>query len=140
MFISKLAFWINHFRRNMNKVIKFSNNIKQLREYWSPRILAEANDQYIKIAKVKGEFVWHKHNNEEEFFFLLKGSLTIEMQEGTVILHEGDGFVVPKNTLHRPIAKKECWIMLIEPKSTKHTGEEITPLTRDISDQITNSE
>ena len=106
-------------------------------ELWSPKVVARVNDSYIKVAKVKGEFVWHKHDGEDELFFIIKGSLRIQMQGGgEVTLREGELFVVPKDTMHNPVADEECWLMLIEPVSTKHTGDVETDRTRSIDEQL----
>ena len=120
----------------MNQPFNIQQEFKNITEYWSPRVLSETNGQYIKIAKVKGDFVWHDHFNEDEFFFIIKGILTIEMKNETIQLHEGEGFVVPKGCLHKPNAKEECWLMLIEPKATLHTGQVKTPYSRKIEDQL----
>ena len=106
-------------------------------DLWSPKVVARVNDSYIKIAKVKGEFVWHKHDTEDELFFIVKGSLRIQLQGGgEVTVGEGELFVVPKDTLHNPVADEECWLMLIEPVSTKHTGDVETDRTRSIEEQL----
>lgn len=121
---------------------KFNNHFcpidlfDQIDEYWSPIIINEFNGNYIKIAKLKGEFVWHKHENEEELFIILKGSLIIELKEESILLNEGDNYVVPKNTLHNPHCKEECWVMLIEPKETLHTGDVITQKSKSIKNQL----
>lgn len=104
-------------------------------EHWSPRVVAECNGQYLKIAKVEGEFVWHQHDNEDELFIVHKGELEIEMKDESVHLRQGDTYVVPKGVPHRPIATEECWILLFEPKVTLHTGETQTPLTKTIEEQ-----
>lgn len=104
-------------------------------DFWSPKIIGAVNDQYVKIAKLKGEFIWHAHRDEDEMFFIYKGSLAIEMENETVHLEEGEFYIVPKGVRHRPFAKEECWVMLIEQKSTKHTGEVKSKLTRTIEDQ-----
>jgi mannose-6-phosphate isomerase-like protein (cupin superfamily) len=107
-----------------------------LTELWSPRIVAELDDSYVKVAKVHGTFVWHNHDDEDELFFLLQGHLRIEIENGEAAdLTEGDIFVVPKGVRHRPVAPEECLVMLIERKSTTHTGNEVTELTRSIADQ-----
>ncbi|MCZ4281549.1 cupin domain-containing protein [Kiloniella laminariae] len=108
----------------------------QITQHWSPRVLAQVNDQYVKIAKLKGEFVWHKHDNEDELFYIMKGSLTMQYENRTVSLKEGDMHVVPKGVLHNPVAAEECWIMLIEPVSTAHTGDVVSDRTRSIEDQL----
>jgi mannose-6-phosphate isomerase-like protein (cupin superfamily) len=107
-----------------------------LTELWSPRVVAELDDSYVKVAKVQGALAWHSHDHEDELFYILKGTLTIEMEERTVVLHEGETFVVPKGVRHNPIALQECHIMLIERKSTLHTGSEVTSKTRSLADQL----
>ena len=106
-----------------------------LTELWSPRVVAELDESYVKVAKVQGTLAWHSHEQEDELFYILKGSLTIEMEDRTVVLHEGDTFVVPKGVRHNPIAEQECHVMLIERKSTLHTGNEMTARTRSLADQ-----
>ncbi|MFP8488369.1 cupin domain-containing protein [Gracilimonas sp. Q87] len=92
-------------------------------EYWTPKIVAEFNDQYVKIAKLKGQFIWHDHENEDELFYIVKGSLLLKFRERKDIqLNEADMYVVPAGVDHLPVAEEECWVMLIEPKSTLHTG------------------
>ena len=105
-------------------------------EHWSPRVVAELDDSFVKVAKVQGSLAWHSHENEDELFYILKGSLTIEMEAGTVVLREGEAFVVPKGVRHNPIAEQECLVMLIERKSTLHTGSEITSKTRSVAEQL----
>lgn len=112
------------------------NSFDSITEYWSPKIIGELNGQYIKIAKLKGEFVWHKHENEDELFLIIKGNLIIELEGSTVKLTEGDGYVVPKNTLHNPHCKDECWVMLIEPKDTLHTGNVKDAKSKSVEDQL----
>jgi mannose-6-phosphate isomerase-like protein (cupin superfamily) len=107
-----------------------------LTELWSPRIVAELDDSYVKVAKVKGTLTWHSHDNEDELFYILKGKLRIEMEAGAVELSEGETFVVPKGVRHNPVAEQECHIMLIERKSTAHTGSEVTAQTRSVEEQL----
>ena len=107
-----------------------------LTEFWSPRVIAEVDDAYIKVAKAQGTLAWHSHENEDELFLILKGRLRIEMEDRTVELREGELFVVPKGVRHNPIADDECHIMLIERKSTLHTGDVQTDKTRSIADQL----
>jgi len=107
-----------------------------LEELWSPRVVAELDDSYVKVAKILGTLAWHSHDDEDELFYVLKGSLTIEMDDRTVVLHEGEAFVVPKGARHNPVATQECHIMLIERKSTLHTGTTITKKTRGLADQL----
>jgi mannose-6-phosphate isomerase-like protein (cupin superfamily) len=107
-----------------------------LTEHWSPRVVAELDDSFVKVAKVQGSLAWHNHENEDELFYILKGSLTIEMESGTVVLQEGEAFVVPKGVRHNPVAEQECLVMLIERKSTLHTGTQITSKTRSVAEQL----
>jgi mannose-6-phosphate isomerase-like protein (cupin superfamily) len=99
-------------------------------------VVAELDDSYVKVAKVQGTLAWHSHEDEDELFYILKGSLTIEMEDRTVVLQEGDTFVVPKGVRHNPVAEQECHIMLIERKSTLHTGSELTAKTRSLDEQL----
>jgi mannose-6-phosphate isomerase-like protein (cupin superfamily) len=107
-----------------------------LTELWSPRIVGEVDEAYVKVAKVHGSLTWHRHENEDELFLILKGHLRIEMENGAVELDEGDMFVVPKGVRHNPIAKDECHVLLIERKSTLHTGDMASEKTRSIADQL----
>jgi mannose-6-phosphate isomerase-like protein (cupin superfamily) len=109
-------------------------------EYWSPKIVAQVNDQYVKVAKVHGQLVWHDHAQEDELFFVVRGHLKIEYEGGRVVdLPAGSMHVVPRGTLHNPVADQERWIMLIEPVQTKHTGDVESPLTRTIDEQLRRS-
>lgn len=107
-----------------------------LAELWSPRIIAELDDAYVKVAKVQGVFGWHAHADEDELFFVLKGRLRIEMEAGAVELGEGELYVVPKGVRHNPVAEEECHILLVERKSTHHTGGEVTDKTRSLEEQL----
>lgn len=107
-----------------------------LTEHWSPRVIAELDDSYIKVAKVLGSLAWHSHADEDEMFLVLKGHLRIEMETGVAELAEGEMFVVPKGVRHNPVAEEECHILLIERKSTLHTGDVVTEKTRPLADQL----
>lgn len=107
-----------------------------LTEHWSPRVIAELDDSYIKVAKVLGSLAWHSHADEDEMFLVLKGHLRIEMETGVAELAEGEMFVVPKGVRHNPVAEEECHILLIERKSTLHTGDVATEKTRSLADQL----
>ena len=107
-----------------------------LTELWSPRVVAEVDDSYVKVAKVKGKLTWHAHDHEDELFFILKGRLRIELESGTVELREGEAFVVPKGVRHNAVADEECHVMLIERKTTLHTGSEVTAMTRSVQEQL----
>ena len=106
-----------------------------LTELWSPRVVAELDDAYIKVAKVQGELAWHSHDDEDELFFVLEGELRIETEHGDIELREGDAYVVPKGVRHNPVAERECHLLLVERKSTLHTGDVVTDRTRTIEDQ-----
>ena len=107
-----------------------------LSEHWSPRVIAEVDEAYVKVAKVKGTLAWHSHDDEDEFFYVLDGTLHIEMEDRTVELHAGDAFVVPKGARHNPVAEQECLVMLIERKTTQHTGSTVMDKTRSIAEQL----
>lgn len=109
---------------------------ESLTELWSPRVIAEIDDSYIKVAKVHGSLAWHNHEHEDEMFFVLKGHLKIEMKDSIAALNAGEMFVVPKGVMHNPIADEECLIMLIEKKSTLHTGDTITEKTKSLDEQL----
>ncbi|MFC5527459.1 cupin domain-containing protein [Rhodanobacter ginsengisoli] len=107
-----------------------------LTEYWSPRVVDELEDSYVKVAKVLGTFGWHSHDDEDELFLILSGCLRIELETGAVELAEGEMFVVPKGVRHNPVAEQECCLMLIERKSTLHTGNLVTERTRTLAQQL----
>lgn len=120
----------------MSNVVSPKQAALALAELWSPRVVAEVDDAYIKVAKVHGSLAWHSHENEDELFLVLKGHLRIEMESGSVELDEGDMFVVPKGMRHNPVAESECHLMLIERKSTLHTGDVVTENTRSLAEQL----
>ena len=120
----------------MSEVVSPVRIAASLTEHWSPRVIAELDDSYVKVAKVLGSLAWHSHDGEDELFCILGGSLRIQMEERTVELNAGDVFVVPKGVRHNPVAERECLIMLIERKSTLHTGGEVTAKTRSLAEQL----
>lgn len=91
-------------------------------EHWQPKVIAELNGQAVKLAKIKGEFIWHHHENEDELFFVVKGTLTMKLRDRDVVLNEGEMFVVPRGVEHKPVAEEEVWLMLFEPLQTLNTG------------------
>lgn len=105
------------------KKINLKEKFNGFQEHWSPKIVGALNGQHVKLAKVKGEFVWHQHQDEDEMFFIVKGQLNIEFKTEAVTLNEGEMLIVPKGVEHRPVAADEVWLLLFEPESTKHTGE-----------------
>ena len=120
----------------MNKVVSPLDIASRLDELWSPRVVAEVDDSFVKVAKVHGSLTWHSHDDEDELFYVLKGMLRIEMEERTVEIREGEAFVVPKGVRHNPVAEEECLVMLFERKSTLHTGSEVTDKTRSVEEQL----
>ena len=105
-------------------------------DHWSPKIIGGLNGQEIKLAKVKGEFVWHNHKDEDELFFVVKGKLKIAFEDKTVEINEGEMLIVPKGVEHKPIAEEEVLLMLIEPENIKHTGDVKHALTVEKYDRI----
>ena len=99
-------------------------------EHWQPRTVAQFNGHDVMVVKAEGEFVWHKHDDTDDFFFVLKGYLTIELRDGEVNLGPGEMFIVPKGVEHRPVAKEEVHLLLIEPSFTPNTGDAATAATR----------
>jgi len=109
--------------------INLNNKFSLFNDLWNPRVIAELNGQQVKIAKVKGEFVWHDHKDEDELFFIIKGTLKIAFKDRIVALNAGEMLVVPKGVEHKPIAEEEVWLMLFEPNNIKHTGDTKSDLT-----------
>ena len=112
----------------MKKII-IKKKFDLFNDYWNPKIIGSINNHDVKLAKVKGEFVWHNHKNEDELFFIIKGKLNIEFHDKKVELNEGEMLIVPKGVDHKPIAKEEVWLLLFEPNNIKHTGDVISNLT-----------
>jgi mannose-6-phosphate isomerase-like protein (cupin superfamily) len=99
-------------------------------EYWSPKIVGELNGQHVKLVKFKGEFVWHKHDEEDELFFVVKGSFKMEYRDKTIVVNENEFLIVPKGVEHRPCAEEEVSVMLFEPAGTLNTGDAESELTK----------
>ncbi|WFR55816.1 cupin domain-containing protein [Anaerocolumna sp. AGMB13025] len=105
----------------MDKV-NLEEKLNLINEYWSPKILGEVNESYIKVAKLKGEFLWHLHEQEDEMFFVINGQLIIKFRDHETIINDGEFIVIPKGVEHMPVAREEVHVMLIEAKSTLNTG------------------
>ena len=103
--------------------INLRKKLDKFSEHWSPKVIAEMNDYQFKLVKAKGEFVWHSHSNTDEAFIVISGVLDIEFRDGNVRLKAGEMFVVPKGVEHRPVAREECRMMLVEPKGVGNTGD-----------------
>lgn len=108
--------------------INLKNKLSLFNDYWSPRIVGDLNDSHVKLAKLKGEFVWHKHDDEDELFFIIKGNLLLRFKDRDVHLQEGEFIIVPKGVEHLPIAEEEVHVMFIEP--TLNTGDALSGLTK----------
>ena len=106
----------------MMEKVNLAQKFGLFQEYWSPKIAGEINDSYVKLAKLKGEFVWHRHDNEDELFLVVKGRLLLKMRDGDLWLEPGEFFIVPKGVEHCPVAEEETHVVLLEPKSTLNTG------------------
>ncbi len=130
------GFVANFTQITMNDVLSPLQLAEDLNEYWSPKVIGELDNHYLKVAKVKGSLAWHSHEHEDELFYILKGTLKLEMRDTTVELNPGQLFVVPKGVEHNPIAEDECLLMLVEQKSTLHTGTTQTDKTRSIEQQL----
>lgn len=102
--------------------VNLSAKFEQFSEHWSPKIAGQVNDMHVKLAKLKGEFMWHHHENEDEMFLVVKGELTIKFRDKDVHLNEGEFLVIPRGVEHLPVAEEEVHVILFEPTSTLNTG------------------
>ncbi len=105
------------------KKINIAQKFALFQEHWQPKIVGELNDSYIKLAKLKGEFIWHKHELEDELFLVIKGRLVIKLRQGDITLDEGEMAIIPRGVEHCPCAEEEVQVMLLELKSTVNTGD-----------------
>ena len=121
--------------RSFNK-INFKDKFSKFSQHWQPKVVANLNDYEIKLVKLKGDFVWHQHEQTDEAFFVLKGAIKIEFENHTVSLNEGEMLVVPKGVRHKPYADEEAEVMLIEPKDIRNTGNIENDLTAPNDDWI----
>jgi mannose-6-phosphate isomerase-like protein (cupin superfamily) len=117
-------------------VINIQEKFALFSDHWSPKKVGELNGQQILLAKIKGEFVFHQHDDEDELFMVIKGSLDIELKNEIVTLQEGEFYIVPKGVAHKPIAKEEVYLLLFEPLTTKHTGDIIADITVETYESI----
>ncbi|HSU79676.1 MAG TPA: cupin domain-containing protein [Candidatus Angelobacter sp.] len=106
----------------MVEKVNLSEKFSLFNDYWSPKIAGEINDMHVKLAKLKGEFMWHHHENEDELFLVVKGKLLLKLRDQDVWLEEGEFFIVPKGVEHMPVAEEEAHVLFLEPKSTLNTG------------------
>jgi mannose-6-phosphate isomerase-like protein (cupin superfamily) len=117
----------------MNQKINLADKLATCSEHWSPRTVAQLNDYDVMVVKVQGEFVWHKHDETDDFFMVLNGKLDIELRDRTVTLRPGEMFIVPKGVEHRPVAREEVHVLLIEPTGTPNTGDKATAAARKLA-------
>ena len=116
--------------------VNLNQKFSLFQDHWSPKIAGELNGQHVKLAKLQGEFVWHKHELEDELFFVVKGTLLMELRDKTVTIGENEFLIVPRGVEHRPVAPEEVWVMLFEPTSTLNTGDVESDLTKSKLDWI----
>jgi len=116
--------------------ININEKLDLFEEYWSPKIIGEVNESYVKVAKLKGEFLWHIHENEDEMFYVLRGLLIIRFRDKDIIINEGEFLIIPKGIEHMPVAEEEVHVMLIEAKTTLNTGDVRNERTVEILEKI----
>jgi mannose-6-phosphate isomerase-like protein (cupin superfamily) len=114
----------------MVEKVNLADAFARISDYWNPRVAGEINDSHIKLAKLKGEFLWHHHDNEDEMFLVARGVLTIRLRDRDVVLNPGEFLVIPKGVEHMPVADEECHVVLLEPKTTLNTGNVENERTR----------
>ena len=122
-----------------NERVNLDAAFGRLQEFFSPKVVGRVNDQYVKVTKLKGEFPWHTHEHEDEMFLVVRGRLTIgrsEQDGGPVVLEPGEFFIVPRGMRHNTSATEETWNILIEPVTTTHSGDVVSPLTKSIAEQL----
>jgi mannose-6-phosphate isomerase-like protein (cupin superfamily) len=116
--------------------INLRKKFELFQDHWNPRIVGELNGQHVKLVKLKGEFIWHQHEIEDELFFVVKGILTMEFRDRTETVSPGEFIIVPRKTEHRPVADEEVLVMLFEPASTLNTGDQESERTKNILERI----
>ncbi len=118
------------------KVVNIEEKLSKINTHWDPKIVGELNNQMVKLAKLKGEFVMHHHDNEDELFLVVKGNLKIALENDVLEINEGEFVIIPKGVKHQPIAEEEVSILLFEPSTTLNTGDKITSQTKKTLDKI----
>lgn len=116
--------------------VNINEKLNAFSEYWSPKIVGDINESYVKLAKLKGEFVWHMHENEDEMFMVIRGRLLIKLRTEDIILDEGEFFIIPRGIEHMPVAEEEVHVMLLEPKTTLNTGNIKNERTVEVLEKI----
>ncbi|MFL6284130.1 MAG: cupin domain-containing protein [Pyrinomonadaceae bacterium] len=120
----------------MLEKVNLSDKFRLFDEHWSPRIAGEVNDSYVKLVKFQGDFVWHKHDEEDEMFLVVKGAITIRLRDGDVRLEEGEFVVIPRGVEHMPVAEEEAHVLLFEPKTVLNTGDVRNERTREVLGRV----
>lgn len=118
------------------ETIVIREKLNQIGDYWNPRIAGELNGQQVKLVKFKGEFIWHKHDDEDEMFLVISGGFEMELRDKILHVQEGEFVIIPRGTEHRPVAQEEVHVMLFEPATTLNTGDQRNDLTREVLDII----
>ena len=116
--------------------VNLADKFSLFKDYWSPKIVGEVNDSYVKLAKFKGDFVWHKHDQEDELFLVVEGELLVKLRDKDIHLNEGEFVIIPKGVEHLPVAEKEAYVLLIEPKTTLNTGDAESVLKKEVLDKL----
>ena len=120
----------------MLEKVNLSDKFRLFGEHWSPKIAGEVNDSYVKLVKLRGDFVWHKHDGEDEMFLVVKGSIVIKLRDGDVRLGEGEFVVIPRGVEHMPVAEEEAHVLLFEPKTVLNTGDVRNERTREVLERV----
>lgn len=120
----------------MLEKVNLSEKFRLFEEHWSPKIAGEVNDSYVKLVKFQGSFVWHKHEDEDEMFLVVKGAITIRLRDGDVRLEEGEFVIIPRGVEHMPVAEEEAHVVLFEPKTVLNTGDVRNERTRETLGRI----
>jgi mannose-6-phosphate isomerase-like protein (cupin superfamily) len=120
----------------MLEKVNLSEKFRLFAEHWSPKIAGEVNDSYVKLVKFQGDFVWHKHDTEDEMFLVVKGSITVRLRDGDVRLEEGEFVIVPRGVEHMPVAEEEAHVILFEPKTVLNTGDVRNERTREVLGRV----
>ena len=120
----------------MIEKVNLSEKFGLFGEHWSPKIAGEVNDSYVKLVKFRGDFVWHKHEDEDEMFLVVKGEIVIRLRDGDVRLGEGEFVVIPRGVEHKPVAEEEAHVLLFEPKTVLNTGDVVNEMTRPVLERV----
>ena len=120
----------------MIEKVNLSQKFGLFSEHWNPKIAGEVNDSYVKLVKFSGSFVWHKHEDEDELFLVVKGEIVIKLRDGDVHLGEGEFVIIPRGVEHKPVAQEEAHVLLFEPKSVLNTGDVVEERTRPVLERI----